>query len=222
MVAFDLDDTLYPERAYVLSGFRAVAEWAEGEHGIPQAEGFGELESMFLAGVHGDTFNRWAQNHGLEVERLVPQMVQVYRSHLPDIRLYEDAMPALRELGSSFRLALITEGYREVQSRKLEALGLYEPFEFVHIGDEEARERWKPSRYPFERTLERMGAGADEAAYIGDNPQKDFRAPNAMGMISVRVRREDGLHTHSEPKEPESAPAFEVPDLQTLVRALRE
>ena len=38
-VAFDVDDTLYLERDYVRSGFRAVAERVRRDHGL---EGFFE------------------------------------------------------------------------------------------------------------------------------------------------------------------------------------
>jgi hypothetical protein len=34
-IVFDLDDTLYPERDYVLRGFRAVAAWSDPNLGIP-------------------------------------------------------------------------------------------------------------------------------------------------------------------------------------------
>ena len=33
-IIFDLDDTLYPERAYVLSGFHAVAVWGKTHLGV--------------------------------------------------------------------------------------------------------------------------------------------------------------------------------------------
>src|SRR4030066_168009 len=36
-IGFDLDDTLYPERAFVLSGFGAVAGWIEAAVGLPGA-----------------------------------------------------------------------------------------------------------------------------------------------------------------------------------------
>jgi len=64
-VVLDLDDTLYPEAAYVRSGFRAVAGRAEGTLGIPAPEGERELVSLFEAGVRGDTFDRWLAARGL-------------------------------------------------------------------------------------------------------------------------------------------------------------
>ena len=44
-VVFDLDDTLYPEADYVLSGFQAVADWAEVHLGIA------DLSSLLMGTV---------------------------------------------------------------------------------------------------------------------------------------------------------------------------
>ena len=34
VLVFDLDDTLYPEREFALSGFRAAGRWAAAELGV--------------------------------------------------------------------------------------------------------------------------------------------------------------------------------------------
>jgi putative hydrolase of the HAD superfamily len=167
VIAFDLDDTLYPERSYVLSGFAAVAKWAQDELEIPAAQGLAELRQLFESGVRADTFNRWLTTHGLEADLLVPSMVQVYRSHQPDIQPYDDTVSALDEMRVAYRLALVTEGFGEVQAMKLESIGLQDYFEFVHIGDENEREKWKPSQYPFERMLDQMSVSGNQAAYVG-------------------------------------------------------
>jgi putative hydrolase of the HAD superfamily len=63
-VIFDLDDILYPERAYVLSGFHAVAAWAEEQLKIPRRLGFAELRQLFEDGVRGNT------SHHVEIDTL--------------------------------------------------------------------------------------------------------------------------------------------------------
>jgi FMN phosphatase YigB (HAD superfamily) len=45
-IVFDLDDTLYAETDHVLSGFKAVAAWAERRFGIP--------DRMHLDETHGN------------------------------------------------------------------------------------------------------------------------------------------------------------------------
>ena len=42
-VIFDLDDTLFPERTYVLSGFRAVGDWISETYSIRGFFGNGNL-----------------------------------------------------------------------------------------------------------------------------------------------------------------------------------
>jgi len=38
-------------------------------------------------------------------------------------------------------------------------------------------------------------------AYVADNPLKDFAGPGALGWLTVRVRRPDGLHYAAENSE---------------------
>ena len=58
-IIFDMDDTLYPERHYVLSGFRAVAKWFEANYGVSYETSGQTLISLFNKGIRGNTFNIW-------------------------------------------------------------------------------------------------------------------------------------------------------------------
>lgn len=194
VIAFDLDDTLYPERMYVLSGFQAVSIWIEAEWGKPAAEVYRELETYFRNGVRGDTFNRWLEAHALMTNGNLHKMVEVYRDHLPHLKPYSDVLPSLNSLSGRFSLALITEGYRKVQGRKIDALGIRELFGFIHIGGEEERDNWKPNPYPFRKLCDHFSVRPSQAMYIGDNPAKDFHGARKLGMSTVRMLREDGLH----------------------------
>ena len=59
LVLFDLDDTLYPERDFVLSGFRAVAACAASEVGLPPRQVLRALLASFRQNRQG-VFNRVA------------------------------------------------------------------------------------------------------------------------------------------------------------------
>ena len=219
-IVFDLDDTLYPERAYVLSGFEAVATWAEEYLGIPVAQGFAELRRLFDDGVRGDTFNRWLESHGVNPDDWLPQMVQVYREHDPHIEPYPEVPKLLQRLRPRYRLGLVTDGYAEVQKRKLTALGLTSCFDALVFSDESGREAWKPSSRSFEIVLERLGVPGPEVVYVADNPAKDFLGARQVGMWTVRVRRPDGLYSHLEPPSLEHAPNVEIEtlcELETLL-----
>ena len=215
-VGFDLDDTLYPERAYVLGGFEAVGRWGEVELGKPAEETAAELRALFDVGVRRDTFDRWLASNRLPVAKYRGRMLEAYRSHRPRLEPYGDVRPSLERLRRAYRLGLATEGVDRVQEAKLEALGLRAIFSAVVILGEAERQRWKPEPWPLERLAEALELRPAEMVYAGDNPAKDFAAARRAGMTSVRLRRPDGLHATEEPVGPEAAPDVEVADMQGL------
>ena len=219
-IVFDLDDTLYPERQYALSGFGAVADWADGSLGIPREQGYAELEAYFNSGVRGDTFNRWMEAHGEEPDRWIPEMVKAYREHTPSLEPYPEMHAVLKSLQDDYRLGLITQGHKPGQQRKLEALKLTKTFEATIILGEEDRQDWKPKRVSFERILAQLDLAGNEAAYIGDNPLKDFVGPRELGMLTIWIRRPEGEHVDDLPPGPEYLAEIELPDLTSLANTL--
>ena len=126
-IVFDLDDTLYPERQYALSGFSAVADWAESTVGISRERGYSELVAYFEDGVRGDTFNRWLEAHGIEPELWMPEMVKCYRDHSPSLEPYPETHSVLRSLRGRYRLGLITQGHGPGQRHQQRRLGQCRP-----------------------------------------------------------------------------------------------
>jgi putative hydrolase of the HAD superfamily len=219
-VVFDLDDTLYPESAYVRSGFRAVADEAARRYGVPADEAYAELEGMFEDGVRGDTFDRWLKARGIDGD--VAGLVAAYRGHKPAIAPFPEAPPLLARLRSDgYLLGLLSDGEPEIQYGKLDAIGLREAFDATLVSGELGREAWKPSPRGLTTLLERLGGvHPAEAVYVSDNPAKDFKAARDAGMRSIWVRREDGVYSHLEPESPDYAPDAEAESLAAAVEAL--
>jgi len=220
-VLFDLDDTLYPEREYVQSGFRAVARWIEKEFGCPAEESYDQFSGMFESGIRRDVFNRWLIQHSLDCDAWIPQMVQIYRAHEPLIEPYPDTRESLEQLHRQCVLGLVSDGYLEVQRRKWTALRLDEYFQLVIFSDTWGRESWKPSARPFEEAVLQLSLPAAEMVYVADNPSKDFRGARAVGMGTVRIRRDDGLYRHLEPPTPADAADAEIAALPDLCRLVQ-
>jgi putative hydrolase of the HAD superfamily len=220
-VLFDLDDTLYPERDYVSSGFRAIGEWAEERLGLSQVLVRAELQSLFDAGFRRDAFQWWLADKGFP-EGLLAEMTRIFRAHTPRISLRPEAILLLDSLkAASLRLGLVTEGRRAVQDAKISALGLDRWMQAMVVLGEEDTENWKPSTVPFERALAMLSIAPADSVYIGDNPQKDFRGARALGMRAIRIRYPDGAHAEEEPAEPEDAPDQELKDLSGLYGLLQ-
>jgi len=198
VVVFDLDDTLYPERDFVRSGFQAVDRWLVSHKAV---RGLFELAwQLFEAGERGRIFDQALPRLGLAAApELISQLVAVYRDHEPAIELAPEAADLLAWLRERGPLALLTDGDHGTQQRKVEALGLAGYCQPIVYTDAFGREHWKPSPKGFLALQDRFGLAAERFVYVGDNPAKDFRAPRALGWRTVRLRRPGGEHALASP-----------------------
>jgi len=215
---FDLDDTLYLERDYVSSGFRAVAEYAVQGTELAAEEAFTFLWEQFLAGVRGATFNALlARYPALSGRRGVMELVRCYRDHAPHIDYLPGAEALLQELGTrGVRLAVISDGPLVSQAAKAEALGVARYADPVILTDAWGEDFWKPHIRAFEAVAAAFELPPERLVYIGDNPTKDFHAPTRLGWQSVRLRLPGQVR--------ETLPHGEVPPTweAASVAALRE
>jgi putative hydrolase of the HAD superfamily len=210
-VVFDVDDTLYPEHDYVVSGFRAVGRWAERWLSI------GDFDSrcldLFDQGRRGNIFNEALRACGrLPVPDLISGLVAIYRSHQPQIGMFDDAATAIREGSSKWPVAIITDGPVISQSLKCEALGLFSLARPVVLTGTMGEGFHKPQPQAFKYVASQVQAA--RYVYVADNPAKDFAAPRELGWISVRIRRKGGLHYDR--SNDTVVPDFELPDCSDL------
>jgi putative hydrolase of the HAD superfamily len=216
-VVFDLDDTLFPERDFVLSGFRAVAEWSSVHLDIPAELAFAELREYYEAGIRGNTFDRWLTQHHIPAESMTSKLVRVYRDHTPMLTPFPEVVPLLTRLGKSYRLGLVSDGDLGVQQRKFKALQLAELFDAVIFSDTWGRQAWKPSHQPYLAVLSNLDANPERSVYIGDNASKDFLGARQLGMFTIQIRRPGGEYAHVEPPTAEHAADLILPSLEVAL-----
>jgi len=218
-IVFDLDDTLYPERQFALSGFRAAGAWAREQYGV---EGLAEemadlLDSGHLGAVFKISLGRANPDYS---EAELAQFIESYRNHTPEIQLYEDAGPALGFAATLGPIGLITDGTHRVQRSKVQALGIAPHFsEIIYTNELGGREFHKPHPRAFELMEARLGGDGVQLVYVGDNPSKDFVTPNARGWRSVQIERDQRIH-HNAPVADGGAPHDLVHSLGELVSLL--
>jgi putative hydrolase of the HAD superfamily len=191
ILVFDLDDTLFPEREFVLSGFQAVSDWMLQQYSV---SGFFDVAwNLFEAGKRGKIFNLTLDQLGVEYEsNLVAELIQVYRKHQPKISLHEDAHWAIDHFKSQKQLGLITNGFLATQRNKVKALGVESSFDEIIYCDVYGAQNWKPSPVPYQKMMEFRGVDGEECVYVGDHPHKDFVAAKKLGWMTVRICRNDG------------------------------
>lgn len=196
-VIFDLDDTLYPEKEYVKSGYRKVASV------IPQVENAEQkLWAAFLEGK--PAIDHVLAQEGLLTPEIKQLCLKAYREQQPDIQLYAGAaelLSRLREAG--IKIGIITDGRPEGQRAKVAALGLAEMVDSILITDELGGTQFrKPNDLSFRVMQHRLGVHFASMVYVGDNAAKDFHAPRQLGMRWIFFRNNDGLYTKGAMSEP--------------------
>ena len=219
-VIFDLDDTLYPERQFVQSGFGAAGRWVADRTDCPSDRCARELSDLFDGGERTQTFDVWLKRNGLPTELSVG-MIAAYRQHQPALTLHDDVPEAIDACARAhLATGLVSDGYLDVQRRKVNALGLAEMLGTIVLSDEFGRHFWKPSTKPYFTAVERLGVLPAEAVYVGDNPRKDFQGARSSGLKSVRIRRRDGIYASEEPTNTAAAPDCEIASLRSLLEVL--
>ncbi len=184
-IIFDLDDTLYSEKEYVRSGYKAVSDYLGG--------GYEEkLWSYFEAGK--PAIDELLKEIGRAAEK--DKLLSIYRSHKPDIHLYPGVSEMIGDLKvKGIKVGIITDGRPEGQRAKIKELGLGNLVDHIIITDELGGiEYRKPSKFAFLRMRELLDVPFEEMYYVGDNIMKDFVAPEMLGMRCIWFRNMDGLY----------------------------
>ncbi|HRO16375.1 MAG TPA: HAD family hydrolase [Paracoccus sp. (in: a-proteobacteria)] len=207
-IVFDLDDTLYLERDFAISGFRAVGAAMQARHG---AEGFAaHCTAEFRDGRRGDIFDRALTRFNLDRAEQVTALVAIYRDHAPEISLCPDAARWFDRHGGGF--GLITDGPERMQRNKIAALGLDGRIGLVIPTGQWPAGFGKPNPRAFE--LAQAAAGGP-CVYVADNAAKDFVTPNRMGWLTVQLLRPERIHPCTAPDPLHEARA-RIADLDQL------
>jgi len=198
-VVFDLDDTLYDEIDYCRSGFEAVAEFLAKPAETPNAERiFDALWEQFKAGNRIKTFNAALQQLGIDYnDKLIGELIEVYRSHIPKITLPADSRDVLYRLSGRYILGLLTDGFLPAQQLKVQAMGLEKYFKCIIYTEQLGRNCWKPSPAGFEKLMQDLNAEPETICCVADNQMKDFIAPNKLGFLTIQIIRPARIHTES-------------------------
>lgn len=188
-VIFDLDDTLYLEKDYVRSGYRAVASV------FPQvADMEGKLWDAFQRKL--PAIDVVLEGEGVATPENKALALQTYRTHLPAICLDADVAALLKELKKTQKLGLLTDGRPEGQWAKIRALDLEPYFDKIIVTDELGGPEFrKPNEAAFTLMQKALDVPYGKMVYIGDNMKKDFIAPQKLGMQAIYFKNKDGLYT---------------------------
>ena len=107
-----------------------------------------------------------------------------YILHLPDHNhLFKGTMELLEYLKPKYKLHIITNGFEEVQHKKLKNSNIESYFDVV-VTSEMAGVK-KPNPIIFDLALKLASAVPDESVMIGDSYEADIEGANNAGMQSI-------------------------------------
>lgn len=188
VLVLDLDDTLYPEYGYKLSGIRAVCDRIADLYPQYRSDGL-MLEADPESSHWLEQLCAFCDFNDDEKQSLL----WLYRLHTPNLN---GSMPSekLKRLMQPFAArVLISDGRSITQRQKLKALGLLDAFDSILIS--EACQSEKPDGKRF--TEVQQAYPGKSCIYVGDNPAKDFLAPNRLGWLTVGILpQEHPIHRH--------------------------
>ena len=111
--------------------------------------------------------------------------------------------------GLGCRLHICSNGFHEIQYRKLRACGLYDYFDTVILSEDAGAN--KPSKKFFDYAFEKSGAKAETTLMIGDNYIADIEGAMDAGMDTILYNRWDASFV------PPRKPTYIVNELAEII-----
>lgn len=135
---------------------------------------------------------------GVQVsDNLIDVLAEEYIGHLSSFNhVLPDTVAILEYLKPTYKLHIITNGFQEIQDKKLKNAQIYAYFDKI-INSEMAGVK-KPNPKIFQLALENARVLPEKALMIGDNIEADILGAKAVGLHALHFNvHDDPVHNHS-------------------------
>ncbi len=124
---------------------------------------------------------------------LIDKLSEEYILHLSSFNhIFPDTKEVLEYLMPNYRLHIITNGFEEVQHKKLQNAGIMHHFDVI-VNSEMAGVK-KPNPKIFELALEKTGASAEKSLMVGDSLEADIFGAQAVGFHTLHFNPTQDLN----------------------------
>lgn len=194
----DLDDTIYDFAWASRESFRETYDelgynrfFNSFEQYLSIYEPY-NLELWHLYGegkITKDELNRRRYSHPLEVvgvydDKLAETFCKKALARIPTKdKLVPGAKELLEYLKPKYRMHILSNGFKELQSRKMRSAGIGHYFDNIILSEDIGVN--KPARKLFEHALDRAGATAEESIMIGDMFETDIAGAYNAGIDQI-------------------------------------
>ncbi len=222
LVAFDLDDTLWPCMpvirmaedalyAYLRENYPRITDTHSPADMVELRRDFTRRDPLFsidLTLMRKEFLRSLADRHNYHGPTVSAEAFDVFFHARQQVEFYDDVLPTLNKLANHYQLGAITNGNASVHH-----VGLSDWFQ--HSTSASDVQAAKPDLRIFHHFAEQSYIPAEQILYVGDHPLNDVVAPLQAGYQAVWVNRDN----QDWPEEYES-PQHEVTDLHQLVEVL--
>jgi putative hydrolase of the HAD superfamily len=201
-ILFDVDDTLFSTTHFAaLARQRAVEAMVRQGLRLPVSEVKRELNEVIseFTSNYGMHFDKLllrlppASYAGVNRALIIAAGIMAYHATKAELQAFPDVLPFLRRVHEQgdVLLGVITHGLEIKQAEKLLLLKVipYLNPAAIFISDQVGISKPNPKLY--QRACAAIGLSPAEVMYVGDNPLHDVDPVNAVGMIPVRLLRDN-------------------------------
>jgi len=113
--------------------------------------------------------------------------LSLFHKYRKKIKLHPDVLPVLDKLFDRFRLAVLTNSFKEFSDLKLKQTGIAHYFEEIFNSDQVGYA--KPNPKIFVHALKEMRLKTNNVIYVGDISEMDVPGAKELGIATVIVNR---------------------------------
>ena len=203
VIFLDLDNTVYDFSASSREAYGEVYRAMDYDRFFPSFDAYmalyetrnAELWTLYNAGrITKDELNAERYLHPLRVigvegaERISQEFFHRAMKVLPTKGiLIPHALEALRYLRPRYRLFILSNGFAELQTRKMQSAGIYDFFEGIVLSEDIGVN--KPDRRLFDHALRVAGVASAEALMVGDDFDVDIAGAHEAGWDQMYFAR---------------------------------
>jgi HAD superfamily hydrolase (TIGR01549 family) len=197
-IVFDADGTLYDETHAKIKAELLTAEFISNKSNVSLEliyntfrEVKDQITSDFIGMPDRNDRKKWYEEtlQRIGVISITKEEASEYYWQIiyHNIKPYFDLMYVIPKLAKNYKLFILTDELLEIQRKKLDRLGLKNFFVKVISSDQIGET--KPSQKLFNYALNMVGELPSDVIIVGDNPSKDIRGGNSIGMHTAWLKR---------------------------------
>ncbi len=213
-IIFDLDNTLHDAEFLTNRVVKKTIEVmiAKGMK-CNLEEGIEKFNQLLEKEPNNDKIRKLAAFFDSEDEEIVNAGWDCYQNpEFNELLIYSDTNEILGKLKGNYKLILVSQGSKDSQNKRIDALGIRDYFEEIYLP-----ERGKKKEI-FEEIFSNLGLDANQILVVGDRIDGELKIANELGMQTCRIAR--GKYKILEPRFQNEEPDFTINTLRGLYGVL--